>query len=101
MMPEAKGTTHGVGEQAKLLESILQRLLFRDSYGIPKICGVGDNMKSHLQKMDNYFTSCGIENKEAKTTVLLNSISDDMQLELCGLIDFQDKKTTTRGYQTS
>ena len=96
MSPTAKttdrDTTLGVGEQAKLLESILQRLLFRDTYGIPKICSVGENIKDHLQKMDNYFKSCGIENKEAKTTVLLNSITDEMQLELCGLLEFQNKK---------
>ncbi len=90
--PSHKHATFGVSEQSKLLETLLQRLLFRDTYGIPKICGVGENIQSHLQKMDSYFKSCGIQNKEAKTTVLLNSITDEMQLDLCGLLEFQNKK---------
>ena len=88
--PSAPSATPGVAKQDKILESILQRLLFRDTFGIPKQCGVGDDIQSHLRKIDNYLTSCGIDNPEAQATILLNSISDDLQLELCGLIDFKD-----------
>ena len=73
------------------MEAIIQRLLFRDAYGMPKLCNEKE-IKSHLQKMENYFSTCGILTSEAKSTVLLNSISENMQLELCGIMEFHDNQ---------
>ena len=86
-------TTHGVSEQNKLLEAIVHKLLFRDAYEIPKIVEAV-NIKSHLDKMKHYFATCGMTSAsdEAKTTVLLNSISEDMRSELCGILEFHEKQ---------
>ena len=81
-------TTSGVAEHTKLLESLFHRLLYRDTVGLPRQCVVGDDMKRHLEKMEKYFKSCGMVDEETKTTVLLNSIEEDMQMELCGLLEF-------------
>ena len=81
-------TTSGVAESTKLLESLFQRILYKDVVGLPRQCEVGEDIKRHLCKMEQYFRNCGMVESETKATVLLNSISEDMQMELCGLLDF-------------
>ena len=89
--PAATAATLGVPQQdSATLECVLQRLLYRDTFGLPKLMGdSSEDIRSHIDKMDNYFEACTIKNQSVKTTILLNSITEDMQMELCGLLDFK------------
>ena len=86
----ATAATLGVPQQDSTLECVLQRLLYRDTFGLPKMMGdSSEDIRAHLDKMDKYFEACAIKNESVKTTILLNSITEDMQMELCGLLDFK------------
>lgn len=81
-------TTHGVGEQFKLLESLLQQLLQKDAITPPQITNKKD-IKTHLEKVGQYFKVCGITTEESKIAILFNTLSDDMRFELCGALEFK------------
>ena len=80
--------TLGVAQQ-DTLESILQRLLYRDTFGLPKPYDSSEDIRAHIGKIEQYLKACNINNASAKATVLLNSLSDDIQMELCGLLEFK------------
>ena len=79
-------STPGVAQQ---LEGVLQRLLYRDTFGLPKLYESKEDIRNHINKFDKYFKACNINNASAKATILLNSLSDDIQMELCGLLEFK------------
>ena len=78
----------GVGEQFKLLENLLQRVLRKDILTTPQLNEKND-IKSHLDKMRQYFNMCGISAEETKITLLFNTLMDDMRFELCGALEFK------------
>lgn len=84
--------TSGVREQDKLLESLLQKLIQKDTLGVPQPCSKNDNIKTHIEKIEQYFKACGISNEESKITILLNSLTDEMRFELCCMIEFKDNE---------
>ena len=94
---ETSGQTPSTGSSSTLgaaqqdtLESILQRLLYRDTFGLPKLYDSNnEDIRAHIIKIEKYLKACNINNANAKTTILLNSLSDEMQMELCGLLDFK------------
>lgn len=86
--------TSGVREQDRLLETLLQKLINRDTHGVPQSCGRNDNIKTHIEKIEQYFKACGISNEESKITILLNSLTDEMRFELCCMIDFKDNENS-------
>ena len=82
-------STLGAAQQ-DTLESILQRLLYRDTFGLPKLYDSNnEDIRAHVSKIEKYLKACNINNASAKTTILLNSLSDEMQMELCGLLEFK------------
>ena len=85
-------STLGVSEQFKLLESLLQQLLHKDALTTPQLSEKKD-IKSHLEKMSQYFKVCGIVTEETKIAVLFNTLTDDMRFELCGALEFEDHES--------
>ena len=81
--------TLGVSEQFKLLESLLQHLLHKNALTTPQLCEKKD-IKSHLEKMNQYFKVCGLSAQETKIAILFNTLADDMRFELCGALEFKD-----------
>ena len=63
-------STPGVAEEIKILESIFQNLLNQDMFGIPKL-NDRDDVRTHIDELDNYIKTCGIQNEEAKATIFL------------------------------
>ena len=86
----AEPSTHGVGEQCQLLESLLQRLLSNDIIGMntPENCEKPENIKSHLNKLHQYFRVKGISDEECKVIILFNTLPEEMKFELCGQLEF-------------
>lgn len=80
--------TLGVSEQFKLLESLLQKLMHKETLSTPQLTDKKD-IKSHLEKMKQYFKVCGVSAPETKITILFNTLSDDMRFELCGALEFK------------
>ena len=74
--------TLGVGEQLKVLEEVIQKLILRDFVTHPQQCKKSVEIKSHLEELENYFKLCKINNDENKVAILFNSITDDMRLEI-------------------
>lgn len=89
-------TTSGVNEQTRTLESILQRLIYKDTFRLPKTYDGTESIKEHLSKVEDYFRACGITNEETKIAILFNSLSDDSRWELCGLLEFSSHKDDYR-----
>lgn len=87
---DAPTATLGAGEQLKLLENIIQKLLFRDVVAQPQQCSSPTEIKSHIEKLNQYYKLAKITNDEHKIAILLNSITEDMRMELCCQIDFSD-----------
>ena len=86
-MANAASTTSGVAQQ-NTLENILQQLLYRNTFGLPT-CNSCEDINTHMNKLDAYFKACAVTSEGVKTTILLNSLTDDMQMELCGQLEFQ------------
>ena len=78
--------------ETKILEGILQKLMYKDTFGSPKVYEPGDDIQTHLEKVDDYINACGIQGDESKIAVLCNSICDEARWELCGLLEFDDNK---------
>ena len=82
-------TTLGVSEQCQLLEHILQKLLNKETIAVPQHCDKNE-IKSHLERLQQYFKVSGITKDETKIIILFNSVTDEMRFELCGQLDFKD-----------
>lgn len=81
--------TLGVSEQCQLLEHILQKLLNKDTIAVPQQCDKNE-IKAHLERLQQYFKVSGITKDETKIIILFNSLADEMRFELCGQLDFKD-----------
>ena len=80
-------STLGVVGIEKQLQVILSRILNKDAVGIPKRCSKNDDIKSHLEHINDYLRACGIEEADAKIVILFNSLCEEMRDELCGLLE--------------
>ena len=85
---DAPTATLGAGEQLKLLENIIQKLLFRDVVAQPQQCSGPTEVKVHLERLQQYFNLAKINSNEQKIAILLNSITEDMRMELCCQLDY-------------
>ena len=84
----------GVNEQLKLLEEIMNKLLFRDlvTTQSPQ-CSKPTNIKTHLEEMERFYKSRKITDNDTKVSMLFNTISEDMRLEICCQRDFENNET--------
>ena len=83
-------TTLGVEEQTKLLENILQRLMFKETVGTPSKFEINGNMKEHIMKIDEYLHTCEIKGDHSRIAVLFNSLPDEVRFEVCGVLEFEE-----------
>ena len=83
-------TTLGVVEQLRLLENILQKLMFKETVGTPARYEMNGNIKDHISKIDDYLDTCEIKGDHARIAVLFNSLPDEVRFELCGVLEFED-----------
>ena len=87
----SENATHGVSEhQCKLLETLLQRFLNKDIIGLntPENCEKPENIKAHLDKLQQYFKLKGVSDDECKVILLFNTLPEEMKFELCGQLEF-------------
>jgi 5-methylcytosine-specific restriction endonuclease McrA len=85
--------TSGVAStEMKVLEGILQKLIYKETFGTPKTYELGDKIKCHLEKVEDYIQACGIQDEESKIAILCNSLCDEARWELCGLLEFEAHK---------
>lgn len=81
--------TLGVSEQCKILESLLEKLLHKDAISAPQLAEKSE-IKEHLEKLQRYFKACSINSEETKIGVLLNTLTEEVRLELCGILEFEE-----------
>ena len=87
-------TTLGVGEQLKLLEDIITKLVYRDLVtAAPPQCSKPSNIKAHTEEMEKFYKAKKITDDDTKVSVLLNSISEEMRLEICCQVGFEANET--------
>ena len=87
--PAEAGTTLGVAEQLKMLENILQKILLKEMVTQPQQCAEASEIKSHIERLDKFFNLSKITDDEQKSAILLNTITDDMRMELCCQLDYE------------
>jgi len=83
-------TILGVSEQCELLEKLLHRLLNKDAINTPSQLEKQDDIKTHLEKLRQYFKVSGITKDETRLIILFNTLNDEMRFELCGQLEFMD-----------
>jgi hypothetical protein len=94
-MPSGDVTpTLGVGEQLKLLEEVIQKLIFKDLVTTPPPqCNKTSEIKTHLEELEKFFKSNKIFNADTKVPILFNTITEDMRLEISCQVDFDANET--------
>ena len=94
-MPSGDDTsTLGVGEQLKLLEEVIQKLLFRDLVTTPPpTCSKPAEIKTHLEELEKFYKLSKISNDDTKVPILFNTITEDMRLEISCQVDFEANET--------
>jgi hypothetical protein len=81
--------TLGVGEQLKVLEGIIQTLIFRDLVTPPQQCNKAEEIKAHFEQLEKFYRLSKISSEENKVSILFNTITEDMRLEICCQVDFE------------
>lgn len=81
-------TTLGVAEQLRLLEEVIQKLLYRDLVAQPQQCQKPADIKAHLDGLDKFFNLSKINNDDQKIAILFNTITEEMRLEICCQLEF-------------
>lgn len=72
------------------MEDLLKTLLMKELIDKPPVYCIGENIVSHLQKMEQFFASINVKDEETKQAMLFRSLSDRAVKELKCLPDYDE-----------
>ena len=76
-------------ENLRFLETIVNKLILRESIPTPKRFCPGKDVDEHLSSVERYLSAIGVEEEERKVSVLLNSLDDEVQPLLFSQPEFE------------